>query len=241
MASGRFMRNYRQSYEAYWHGRQQTADHEQNDSLFPNEVFEVVDSLLKHGEKLLDIGCGNGSLIDITTEKFAEVHGCDISKTAIQEAKKRGIRAVCVDLNEVFLPYKSGSFDVIICLEVLDYVFDPLHLLCEIKRILRSKGQVILTVPNIRYFRHLAKLLLNGSFPHTTTDNFVWGGGHIHYFTTKDLSTLFKTAKFDQVIFHINQEQFKRSWKRRMIYRLIGDSIFKEWLCGGIVLKVSKP
>ena len=234
------MRNSRQSYEKYWQGRLQRTDQEQNESVFPNEIFEAVESLLKHGERLLDIGCGNGGLIDIATVKFEEVYGCDISKTALQEANKRGIRTVSGDLNEVFLPYKSESFEAVTCFEVIEHVLDPIHLLGEINRVLQHRGQLILSTPNIRYFRNLNNLLFKGVFPHTTKDTFVWGGGHLHYFTIKDLSFLLQKAIFNSVVFHVTQEQFRRSWKRRFIVRLVGKSTFREWFCGGILVEARK-
>lgn len=165
MAFERFMRNSRQSYEEYWKGRLQRTDPEQNERLFPNEIFEEVDRLLKHGERLLDIGCGNGGLINIATVKSNEVYGCDISKAALLEANKRGIQTVCVDLNEVLLPYKSESFDTVTCIEVIEHVLNPIRLLGEINRVLHPRGQLILSTPTIRYFRNVNKLLFKGVFP----------------------------------------------------------------------------
>jgi len=233
--------NSKNIYEKYWKDRLEADRLNQKKRFFPGEILESVNKILKSGERLLDLGCGEGNLFEITKHKFNEGHGCDISEIALKKAKKRGIYTICADLNvSSHLPYQNESFDAIICVEVLDYIFNPSHLLCETKRILRPNGQMILTTPNFRYFRNLAKLLLKGSFPHTTTDNFVWGGGHIHYFTTKDLSTLFRKAGFNKMVFHINHKQFERSWKRRIIFRLTGKSIFKEWFCGGIVLEAFK-
>jgi methionine biosynthesis protein MetW len=240
MALGRFMRKYRQGYEKYWKERERKADKEQNERLFPNEVFEAVYSILRYGRRLLDVGCGNGNLVDIAIGKFVEVHGCDISEMAVQEAKKRGIRGVCLDLNELFLPYKTESFDAITCVEVIEHVLDPIHFLRELHRILQPRGQLILSTPNIRYFRNLTKLLFHGNFPHTSADSFVWGGGHVHYFTIKDLGFLLLKAGFHGMTFHVNQEQFRRSWKRRLIVRLVRKSIFREWFCGGILAEVYK-
>jgi len=196
MALGKFMKNSIQSYEECRKGQLQRTDQKQNGNLFPNEIFEAADRLLKRGERLLDIGCGNGSLVGIATVKFDEVYGCDISKTALQEANRKETQTVCSDLNEVFLPYKSESFDAITCIEVIEHVLDPIHLLGEINRVLQPRGQLILSTPNIRYFRNLNNLLFKGVFPHTTKDTFVWGGGHLHYFTIRDLSFMLQKTGF---------------------------------------------
>ena len=230
----------KQTYEEYWQGRSSSGDLDHN-ARFPNEITEVVAPLLNKGIRVLDIGCGNGSLSKIAESKFQEVHGCDIALTALQEARIRGMRTICVDLNTIIpLPYQDESFDAITCLEVLEHVLDPFNLLKDLHRVLRPKGQVLLTTPNIRYFRNLCKLIFEGKFPHTTTDSFVWGGGHVHYFTRKDLAFLLQKAGFERIEFHLNQEQFTRSWKRRLIHGLTGKSIFGEWFCGGLIAEAFK-
>jgi hypothetical protein len=99
---------------------------------------------------------------------------------------------------------------------------------------------LVLSTPNIRYFKNVRKLLLTGRFPHTTTDTFVWGGGHLHYFTRKDLALLLREAGFQKTKFHMNEEQFRRSWKRRFARGILGNSLFGEWFCGHIIVEATK-
>jgi methionine biosynthesis protein MetW len=234
------MKKTKEIYEEYWRRRESYTEQHHEESS-PNEIIETVDLILRKGLRVLDIGCGNGSLFKIAEAKFHEVHGCDISLTALQGAKTTGMRTICLDLNTTIpLPYQNESFDAITCLEVLEHILDPFHLLNDLHRVLRPKGQVLLTTPNIRYFRNLYKLIFRGKFPHTTTDRFVWGGGHVHYFTRTDLAFLIQKAGFENIEFHLNQEQFTRSWKRRLIQGLTGKSIFGEWFCGGIIAEASK-
>ncbi len=234
------MRSSKQTYETYWKDRQSQRQLDKNDGRSQNEIFEIVVTVLKKGEKFLDVGCGNGALMEITEDKFDKIHGCDISETALYEAKGRCMMATCVDLNAETLPYRDDSFDCVTCLEVLEHVMDPLHLLKGIYRVLRPKGSLVLTTPNIRYVRNLSRLVMSGRFPHTATDAFVWGGGHIHYFTRKDMDYLLKEAGFKQCEFLINMEQFGRSWKRRLIVKLMGKEKFGEWVCGGIAVEAFK-
>ena len=235
------MINIEERYEKYWKSCRSWPNRGQQKKLFPSDLFETVDFVLSKGrKKLLDVGCGNGILMDITKDKVENVYGCDISTTAVREAKNRGMTAICADLNFGYLPYYDESFDSITCIEVIEHVLDPLKLLKELHRILCIKGQLVLTTPNIRYFRHIVTLLFRGTFPRTTTDTFVWGGGHLHYFTRKDLAFLLRKAGFNKIKFFINHRQFIRSSKRRLVYKLIGDSIFGEWFCNGIVAEAFK-
>jgi 2-polyprenyl-3-methyl-5-hydroxy-6-metoxy-1,4-benzoquinol methylase len=149
--------------------------------------------------------------------------------------------AVCADISEGALPYRTSTFDWATCLEVIEHVEDPLQLLREIHRVLQPAGRLIMTTPNIRYARNVIRLLWRGEFPHTTTDNFVWGGGHLHYFTRRDLGGLLQRAGFETPRFLVNTKQFERSWKRWLLVRLLGAKIFGEWMCGGIVAVARKP
>ena len=234
------MTSAKENYENYWREKRFKTLVNYSQGLLPGEIFECVETLLKNGSRILDVGCGDGSLIEIAKSRFSAVHGCDISQVILGVAKKRGMIATCLDLNTGHLPYQDRSFNVITCLEVIEHVLDPIHLLENFNRLLHPKGRLILSTPNIRYFKNLGKLVVGGKFPHTTTDTFVWGGGHVHYFTRKDLGFLLHEAGFTNMKFHINENQFRRSLKRRSIHGITGDSIFGEWFCAGIIVEATK-
>ncbi len=59
--------------------------------------------------------------------------------------------------------------------------------------------------------------------------------------TMIEIKTCFQTTCLKQLMtFHVNQEGFRRSWKRRFVAPLIGRSIFGEWFCGGILVEARK-
>ncbi len=234
------MTNIKNNYEDYWKTRLTWSSGGMGNDVSPNEIFESVAFIAVKGLRLLDMGCGNGTYLSLVKSRFQEIYGCDISESALHEVQKKDIQAVCADLNKGYIPYKSDSFDTVTAMELLKHVIDPLQLLIDVKRILRSGGKLILTTPNIRYFRNLNTLLFKGVFPHTTTDHFIWGGGHFHYFTRKDVAFLLREAGFEMISFHMNRMQFVRSWKRRLIHAIVMDVFFRDFFCAGITVEAIK-
>ena len=226
-------------YEQYWHERSRGLKDHHGKEKTTNEIFDCASSVLKEGEKILDVGCGDGHFSQYIQGKFKEIHGAEIAEEAAHIAQRRSMFVSLLDINES-LPYKDKTFSAVSCLDVIEHLFDPVSVLKEICRVLRPNGQLVLTTPNIRYFRNLYKLICRGVFPHTSSDTFIWGGGHLHYFTRKDLSVLLKMAGFKKIDFYINQGQFRRSKKRNLIRFLIGEKCFGEWFCGSITVSAHK-
>lgn len=127
---------------------------------------------------ILDIGCGNGEKIDYLMEidTTENVIGIDIQKDILKCKQYR----VCGDAQ--YLPFKSNTFDSIICSEVLEHMPCPEICIKEIRRILKKSGSVFFSTPvlNINFsylvpiFRKIAGIKLEK-------------GEHIHIFSTKIL------------------------------------------------------
>jgi len=226
-------------YEQYWHKRIKKSMEEDRGNKPPNEIFETASSALRGGKKVLDVGCGDGYFALYVKEKFGRTYGAEIAQEAAHVAQKQGLFTTVMDLNSS-LSYKDNTFDTVTCLDVIEHLLDPVSLLTEIYRVLMPDGQLVLTTPNIRYLRNLYKLIFKGKFPHTTPDTFVWGGGHLHFFTRKDIYGLLAEVGFKRIEFFINRDQFLLSRKRKLIRLLIGERIFAEWFNGSITLSAYK-
>ena len=105
---------------------------------------------------ICDLGCGDGNLSAKLVTKVKRVYGVDISSTRVKRARNKGINAVCADA--VLTPFLPESFDKIICSEVIEHVINPKEVFHEIKRMLKSNGCAVLTVP---YNEKLEKTLMN--------------------------------------------------------------------------------
>lgn len=103
------------------------------------------------GEKILDLGCGNGNIISLLKEKRkGNYYGADISPKMIQEGKKRlGPDVELKVADAVKLPYGEEMFDIIICNASFHHYTEPDKAIEEIKRILKRGGVLILGDPTM--------------------------------------------------------------------------------------------
>lgn len=93
---------------------------------------------------ILDVGCGLGFTLFGVNENWNK-YGVDISKWATKRAKKYGT-IFCGNLQQA--QYESDFFDVVIILHALSFLENPINILLEIKRILKSDGKLIITTPD---------------------------------------------------------------------------------------------
>lgn len=180
-------------------------------SLFKNLDLHREDlalSLLDGGDKLLDVGCGNGSLAFKTIDKFKEVYGIDISPSRIEEAiylatgkfgNTNNFHFSVCNINEK-IDFSDSMFDAVTSIATIEHVFDPYFVISQIHRVLNTGGIFITEVPNVAYLRRRTELLF-GKLPVTSSPynwkEIGWDGGHLHYFTEKTFCGLLKECGFE--------------------------------------------
>jgi len=172
----------------------------------------ILSLLNSHGVKannLLDAGGGDGSftLSIAKTVGAKEVWIADISEVALQQARERGINVVRVDLSNEELPFQSNCFDMISAIDLIEHLFDPDHFLREVNRVMRNRGFLVLTTPNLAFWGNRV-LLLFGYQPLMSEPStkfaagylFVPKGfhpaGHIRLFTLRALEDMLRANNF---------------------------------------------
>ena len=103
---------------------------------------ELVDEWLgvRGGEKILDLGCGDGFLTEKILEKGATVIGIDASPTMVEAAKARGIDAYCLNASE--MDYDQ-EFDAVFSNAVLHWITDPQPVFNKVAKALKPGGRFI--------------------------------------------------------------------------------------------------
>jgi 2-polyprenyl-3-methyl-5-hydroxy-6-metoxy-1,4-benzoquinol methylase len=130
------------------------------------------------GRTLLDVGCGDGQLLQTATEEGWDALGIDLSPAAIRLCQQRGLRASGTDFFGSSLD--DQRFDVIVMSELLEHVPSPQRFLKRAKELLEDQGVLYLTTPN---FGSLARRLLGEAWS-------VIHPEHIGYFERSTLRTM---------------------------------------------------
>jgi ubiquinone/menaquinone biosynthesis C-methylase UbiE len=151
--------NLHDYYEGFWKGG--GYDSVKVD-LSPYQVESINKIFDSHGKKVLDLGCGDGR-IGAAFLKDHDIYGIDFSEKAVEEARKKGIKAQVGDVASG-LPYGDGEFDIVLITHMLEHVFDPLGLLVEAKRVLKPGGSMLCFLPNGANFLNRLLFLFSGDF-----------------------------------------------------------------------------
>ncbi|MHA1851889.1 MAG: class I SAM-dependent methyltransferase [Candidatus Heimdallarchaeaceae archaeon] len=114
---------------------------------------------IKIGEKVFDAGCGIGLDSLRMASRGALVTAGDISpdfkySLLLGDVKlRKRINFITMDLR--FIPIKSKAFDKIVCIDVLEHINDDKRVLAEFSRILKSRGELLVHVPNLKRYAKL--------------------------------------------------------------------------------------
>ena len=97
--------------------------------------------------RVLDLGCGTGALFQQIARQAQGVFGIDFSEVAIAGSRERVPEAGLSRASVMALPFREASFDTLVASEILEHLPDDRKALAEWRRVLKSKGRLIATVP----------------------------------------------------------------------------------------------
>ena len=147
--------------------------------------LQLVISLVKPGSRVLDLGCGDGSLIaHLRDERGCDVRGIELLPTEIAAALSQGLSVVQADIDQGLAGYPDGAFDYVVLSQTLQVVRNPSLVLREM---LRVGTHSIVTFPNFGYWRVRSYLAFKGRMPVSESIPFSWyDTPNIHHTTLKD-------------------------------------------------------
>jgi len=145
------------------------------------------------GMRVLDIGCAYGYLLKKFDEVGCETYGVDISKHAIEMARKETRATLYVhDVDKGLPMFSDEYFDLVTMIHVIEHLDSPYNVLREIRRVLKLRGRLVVLTPNLNSLaRYLLKILRR---------EYKWYGftdiTHKYLFTLASLKLLVERAGF---------------------------------------------
>jgi 2-polyprenyl-3-methyl-5-hydroxy-6-metoxy-1,4-benzoquinol methylase len=125
------------------------------------EIFRLVD---ESARVILDVGCGRGRLGAKLKQAFPErkVFGIEHNDRIAAEAEKVLDGILIGDLQTINISFPAAMFDCIILADILEHLVDPGAALRKLKPHLKPQGKVVCSIPNIRHYTAILKLLRRG-------------------------------------------------------------------------------
>jgi len=111
----------------------------------------VKDSLNYAKGILLDLGCGDSPYRDLIKDKIDYYIGLNFFQDEIKDKNQSYVNIIAKGEK---LPFNDNSIDTVLCTEVLEHVPEPEIIIEEIRRVLKKKGFIILSVPQVWYLHH---------------------------------------------------------------------------------------
>ena len=148
--------------------------------------FQVIADLLPNNTRVLDVGCGDGALMDfLVKEKNIEVRGLELNQDNVQECIYKGLPVIQGNAETELYQFPKQSFDYVVLSQTLQAFYQPDKVLRELLRIGKS---VIVSIPNFGYWKVRTSLLFFGKMPVTKTLPNTWfNTPNLHMCTIKDL------------------------------------------------------
>ena len=150
--------------------------------------YEVITQWIEPGEKVLDLGCGDGELLrHLMTVRQVQGYGVENDPDKLLGSVKNGVNVIQMDLEKGLVGLEDGFFDHVIMSLSLQAIHNTQGILREM---LRVANEAVISFPNFGYWRH-RQSILNGRMPVSDSLPHQWyNTPNVRFFTIADFDAL---------------------------------------------------
>jgi 2-polyprenyl-3-methyl-5-hydroxy-6-metoxy-1,4-benzoquinol methylase len=165
------------------------------DSYVQKERSEMLHRIPREASVILDVGCAVGSFgYLLKLERSVEVWGIEINEYAASVAAQKLDKVTCGAFDET-LELPKNNFDCIVFNDVLEHLVDPYSALMYSKTLLRDGGAIVASIPNVRYFDNIWKLLVHKDWEYT--QHGILDRTHLRFFTRRSILNTFDSLGYE--------------------------------------------
>ena len=175
--------------------------------------FKIIANLLPPQSRVLDVGCGDGTLIEaLIKEKSIDARGIELGENNVKACISKGLSVIEGNAETELNQFPDKAFDFVILSQTLQAFYQPENVL---EQLLRIGNRVIISIPNFGYWKIRAKLLFFGKMPVTKSLPYSWyNTPNLHMCSIKDFYHFceLKKIKIEKVV-GINGEKISSIYR----------------------------
>jgi len=169
--------------------------------------FKIIANLLPAKSRVLDVGCGDGTLIEaLINQKEIDARGVELEENKVKQCISKGLFVIQGNAETELNQFPDKAFDFVVLSQTLQAFYQPENVLDEL---LRIGKKVIISIPNFGYWQVRASLLFFGKMPVTKSlPDFWYNTPNLHMCSIKDFYQFCKKKKIkmDRIV-GINNEK----------------------------------
>ena len=209
---------------------------------YSNIRLDLINLIDKKSQnlKVLEIGAAYGETLFYLKQNgiASEVVGVDIFEDAKNKQNYKPLdQFIFGDIEKIDLPEYFQHFDLILLADVLEHLFEPKSVLETLKKYLKEDGKIIISMPNIRHYSALYKIVFKGDFKYEESGIFDYT--HVRFYCRKNIQDLLETAGYKV----LKQESSIINYQGKSIAKLINlitFGIFEEFFSAQYFFVVKK-
>jgi 2-polyprenyl-3-methyl-5-hydroxy-6-metoxy-1,4-benzoquinol methylase len=191
---------------------------------------------------VLEVGCGKGATLRWLRETGRCKHavGMELFDSAAKQAARYADRMIVGNAEALIdTSFGAESFDLILCLDVLEHMVDPWSFVAKAERLLQPGGSLVASVPNVRHLAVLAPLLLRGRWRYTHDG--ILDRTHLRFFTRESALALLTTPRLQVTAWRrkLSPLPSKSGWMNLATLGLAKDLLASQYLVAARLHSIS--